>query len=179
MKKKKTNIAIVVLLILLLAIGIGYAAFGDTLTIDGSATMNGTFDVEFTDVADSGTNVTSTITEDTTVLSVAATLAFPGDGVSVTPTITNNGTVPAKVTAINVYAAGTTTPLSDVDVEVSIPALADDELASGEDCTFTFTIVWNGTSTLDTSKTVDFDIKIEYTQDTEAFTATPAHNDHV
>ena len=51
MKKSKKNSAIIVLIVLLLAIAIGYAAFSSTLTINGTATGTGSWDVKFTDTA--------------------------------------------------------------------------------------------------------------------------------
>ncbi|MDR0979418.1 MAG: hypothetical protein LBL91_05830 [Lachnospiraceae bacterium] len=178
MKKKKSSIAIIVLLILLVAIGIGYAAFGDILTINGSATANGTFAVIFESVTDSGDNVTAAIDTDKTILNVSATLGFPGDGVSVTPVITNSGTIPAKVKSINVYNNGTEVAFSDADITISVPTLATDTLAVNEDCEFTFTIEWNEDSTLSVQKTVNFDVVIEYEQDTTPFSAEATHDAH-
>jgi hypothetical protein len=178
-RRQKTNTIIVILLVLLLAIGVAYAAYGDTLTIDGSATMNGRFEVEFTGVSKIGNNVSATIQQDETRLSVSATLGFPGDGASVTPTIINRGTVNAKVTAINVYVGDSTTPFSDDDITISIPELESDVLTSNQSCNFTFTIIWDADSALTEQKTVNFDIVIEYEQDTTPFTATPGHNSHV
>ena len=47
---KKQNIIVVGIIAFILTVAVGYALFSETLTISGTATAEGTFDVEFTSV---------------------------------------------------------------------------------------------------------------------------------
>lgn len=47
MKKTKKNYLIIALIVILLTLAVGYAAFSGTLTISGTATANGTWDIHF------------------------------------------------------------------------------------------------------------------------------------
>ena len=47
MKKQKRNYLLVALIVILLAIAVGYAAFSANITISGTATASGTWDVKF------------------------------------------------------------------------------------------------------------------------------------
>ena len=44
---KKQNIIVVGIIAFILTVAVGYALFSETLTISGTATAEGTFDVEF------------------------------------------------------------------------------------------------------------------------------------
>ena len=46
-KTNRKKLIISVLIILILALGVGYTAFSDTLTISGTANAKGTFNLEF------------------------------------------------------------------------------------------------------------------------------------
>ena len=47
---KKQSIAIIGVIAFVLAVAVGYALFSETLTVTGTATATGDFDVEFTKV---------------------------------------------------------------------------------------------------------------------------------
>lgn len=92
MKKRRTLI-IALLLIAALALGIGYAAVTDTLTIGGNATVKPhqeNLKVEFTDIKDQ-TKCTATIQTDKTVATFTTTqLVNGGDTASATFVVTNS-----------------------------------------------------------------------------------------
>lgn len=179
MKKSKKNYAIIALVVVLLALAIGYAAFSANLTIDGTAT-GGKWDVKFTKAEmNDTTHGTATFTDDT--VTVNATLGFPGDGCTVTATITNNGGVPAKLTAFKLYAEDGTSEYSNTDIEVSIPTIATDgseKLAAGESCPVTIAIKWKDTSTIKTGVSAKFKVKFTYAQDGASVTVNPDHGVH-
>src|SRR5574344_2750646 len=102
MKKTKKNYVLIALIVILIALAVGYAAFSTNLTINGTATGTGTWDVKFTDAQISAESYgTAVVTNDSTI-TVNAKLAYPGDACTVTAKIKNNGNVPAKLTAFNV-----------------------------------------------------------------------------
>ena len=73
MKKTKRNYAIIILLIILQAIGVGYAAFSATLTIDGTATGTGTWDVHFETVSLKTTGGATDTTHGTATINATGT----------------------------------------------------------------------------------------------------------
>ena len=50
-KTKKKNYTLVILFVLLIGISVGYAAFAQQLTINGTANANGNFKLAFTNAA--------------------------------------------------------------------------------------------------------------------------------
>lgn len=188
MKKSNKKYIIVVLIVLLLALAVGYAAFSDTLTISGTASAKGTFDLQFESATlnkSEGVTVDEVTKENGTYIKISEdkntanvvvkNLAYPGAGAEFTVKIKNVGTVPAKLKNI------TKTGLDDADIKVTFPAdlAAGEKIAANGECTITFTVVWDKESKLDTStaeKTLDFSLGLEYEQDTTPFEGTPAHS---
>ena len=166
-KTKKKNSLLVVLFVLLIAISVGYAAFAQTLFINGTASANGNFKLKFTE-AEIAPNVGA---EDSTVtiqsggdsLNIDMQLEYPGAGGVVTATITNTGSIPAILDNI------TFTGLDDTDILVSY-----DESVKGKTIEpngtqdFTITVKWDEASTT-TAKTINFTAKLDYKQSTTNF----------
>lgn len=179
MKKTKRNSALIVLVVLLLALAVGYAAFQQVLTITGTATAAGNWDVKFVDPTTiTEGHGTASITGDAAdTVSVNATLGFPGDGCTVTAHIKNAGTVPAKLTSLELLDADGTAAFADDDITISIPEIADEALAAGETCEFTFAIAWDADSEAE-EKEVGFQIKFTYDQNTTPVTVSPDHPAH-
>ena len=108
---KKQNIIVVGIIAFILTVAVGYALFSETLTISGTATAEGTFDVEFTSVgtptcigftgtcdAASLTNISS----DKNTLNVTVNkLEFPGAYVEFPVTVTSKGSIPAVLESIS------------------------------------------------------------------------------
>ena len=97
---KKQNIAIIGVIAFVLAISVGYALFSQTLTINGTATAKGSFDVQFTQVGQATsvgyTKVASEsadlarISEDGTTLTITVNkLDYPGAYVEIPVTVKN------------------------------------------------------------------------------------------
>ena len=182
MKSKKRNYVIVVLVVLLLALAVGYAAFSDTLNITGRANAKGTFNMEFTEatiVTDTAKGIdtagsSAVISPDkNTVTVVVKDLAYPGAGTNVTVVAKNVGTVPAKLNGLTFEG------IDDTDIKVTFPdGLVKNEVVQpGGTCTITFSVKWDKESSLTTEKSLNFTAKLDYVQETEEFTGTPAHSD--
>ena len=172
--KNKTKILIVALVVLLLALAIAYAAFSGSLKVAGTADAEGHFKVVFSKdgtvtTPDHGTAKVNA--DDPTKMTVSVKLTYPGDGCTVTTPIKNEGTVPAKLTGVKIYKKGTTVAFdnSSSQIEVLVPDVGSDEsLAVGESTTRSFTVKWKADSTVETA-TAEFDIVLEYEQDTSEF----------
>ncbi len=184
MKKSKRNYLIIVLLVVLLALSVGYAAFSANLTINGTATATGTWDIQFAsakinddDHGDQPQIITTTTTNDT--IKVDAKLSYPGDGCTVTANIKNNGTVPAKLTGF-VLTDDKGNTYSNADILVTLPTITTDGteiIKAGATCPVTFTIKWD-TDSEATSANASFKISFTYEQATEEFTTQPSHGTH-
>ncbi len=98
MNKKKGIIIGVVLFVL--AVVVGYALFSDTLTINGTATAKGKFDMEISSAQITSevgsTGATAQVSSDKNTLTIdIPKLEYPGAYVEVTYKIKNAGTIPA------------------------------------------------------------------------------------
>ena len=101
----KNNKILIGCLALLLVMSVGYALFSDTITINGSATAKGEFELTTTcddDLSavgwyDNGSVSEDTITCNSNVVSASATLGYPGSEKWFRVMVTNTGTIPAKL----------------------------------------------------------------------------------
>lgn len=177
MKKTKRNNVLIILVVLLLALAVGYAAFQQVLTISGTASAAGDWEVKFVDPTSiTEGHGTASITADDTV-TVNATLGFPGDACAVTAHITNTGKIPATLTSLELLNADGSAAFDDDDITITIPQIEGEDLVAGETCEFTFTIAWDADSEVE-SKDVGFQIKFTYDQDTTAASVNAAHPEH-
>ena len=103
---KKKKVIIGVLAVILVA-AVGYALFSDTLTINGTATAQGNFDLTYSCELDSknGSATGNCSVKDNTV-TTTSTLSKPSDSAIYKVTVTNDGSIPAvlkTVTSPNNY----------------------------------------------------------------------------
>ena len=168
---KKQSIAIIGVIAFVLAVAVGYALFSEKLTINGTATAKGDFDVEFTSV---GTPTCSgfsgsceaatlgTISDDKNTLTITVNkLQYPGAYVEIPVTVTNKGSIPAVLKSIE--ETGLTT---DASVKVSytgLTELKDQEVAQNGTQNFTVKVMWDENSNT-SSENVQFTIKLNYEQ---------------
>lgn len=188
MKKSKKRYAIIALLLILLAIAVGYAAFSDTLTITGTATGAGDWSVKFTSAQflnNQGTQDSTHSTEQPQISpdgkSITATvnLAYPGDGVILEAVISNEGTVPAKLTSVKLEGVDGYKPNQDTDLEVEASNPAQDEVLPVDgSCTVQYRIKWKQDSTATSIASKSFKVTFTYEQSTEEFTKEPVHSDN-
>lgn len=193
-RKNNKNLLIIILIVLLLVLGIGYAAFSDTLTISGTANAKGTFDLEFqnADVVEGkavgvrleGENATSaeiSANKNTLVVKVAD-LAHPGAGVEFTTDIVNVGTIPAKIEKIE---ATNITGNADGVIKIKGLEVLNTEhpvIGAGEKCNIHFTVEWPKDSTVQLKEVenLTFSLGVQYTQSTDAiFNGKASHDGNI
>lgn len=165
MKTKKVSYIIIGLIILLIAVGVAYAAFIDVLDIRGTATVSGDFVIEFTNVTDP--NNVATISEDKKSIIVNAQLAFPGDSITISPEVSNKGSINAKITGIKILDAVGGSTYSNPDITVTTSGIvSNDLLNSGAKNTFNVVMTWVSESTATKGTTANFVIELDYVQNT-------------
>lgn len=168
---KKQSVLIIGVISFLIAISVGYAIFSENLEINGTASAQGTFDVEFTSIGEPvcigltsacEANSLATISSDKNTLNVTVNkLEFPGSYVTIPVTITNKGTIPAILKSIeeeNLRA--------DTSVKVSYIGLEENQgkrLSQNETQTFTIKVMWDENSNISSSD-VQFNIRLNYEQ---------------
>lgn len=196
MKKTKKNYIVIALVVILLALAVGYAAFGGTLKITGTATANGTWNVHFanptiTPDTDSNNVTLSKTSTDNDTLTVTVALGYPGDGATVAVDILNEGTVDAKLTEFKVegtdFDAGTVSGSNTVykngAIKVTVPTMNADETdgevvaKAGGKCSVAFDVEWDESvdTVADGGQTATFTITFKYTQSTSTFTPGASH----
>lgn len=140
-----------------LAVGVSFAAFSATLTVNGTATLSGDFNVKFTAVSASDTKATTstpTISSDTGVLSfdVSTELEEPGSQSVISYTISNLGTIGATLAtpSITCYSDAlkeSQIECSDTNISINAGTVSPTSLAASNTATGTITIKWESTST--------------------------------
>lgn len=170
---KKQNIAIIGVIALVLAVAIGYALFSETLTITGTATAKGDFNIEFTSVGEitkvgytdqtsqEGANI-AVIEEGNNKLTVTVDkLDYPGAYVEIPVTITNKGSVPAKLK--NIKETGLTEESRAIKVTYSGIAASESVINQNDTQSMTIKVEWDPevNTTVDD---VEFTIELEYEQ---------------
>lgn len=165
-KTKKKNYALVILFVLLIGISVGYAAFAQQLTINGTANANGNFKLAFTkaiidpNVGAEGSTTSISATGDN--LSINMELQHPGAGAVVTATITNTGSIAAKLNDINF----TGTEDEDILVSFDHSQLAD-VIEPNKSKDILITVKWADNSK--EAKKVNFTATLDYVQSTTNF----------
>ena len=170
-KNKKKNAILVFLIVLILGMAVGYAAFSQTLTINGTANISSTWDVHFKSIADGtlvgATNVaTYPKLDGTTTATFNVNLAYPGASATYNIVVENSGSVDAEIESIagNLETANVAEPTG---VTFTCDAEVGDKLAAGATKTYVVTATWDAdddTVPETTSKTVT--ITLNYVQDT-------------
>ena len=156
MEAKHKNVLIGALLAVVFVMAVGYAAFAQTLTINGSAEITSTWDVQMTSIETTGHTGTgsdvpyaSGTAEDGTRLVNGSTATFkanllsPSDSVTYTVTIHNGGTINAEVDSISFLQGPNTGAMTYTYTGIN----EGDVLNAGEDKTFTVTVTYNSTVT--------------------------------
>lgn len=175
MKKRSLKIAVtVVSLVLVFAVmSFGFAAWTDTITVNGYASAVGSWDVSIDSVETESDGSSYVIADDGKSVDVTLrALEFPGDYETFMVAVTNNGTVPAALT--------TATPVidsedSDLKFAIEYPVAGDDVIDPGDTCHFTIVAYVDkefSASDLDISNSFTF--TLGYEADVEAYTTTPS-----
>ena len=146
MESKHKNALIGALLAVVFVMAVGYAAFAQTLTISGTATIDSTWDVHFDDSKTEGAGVVDVTTglvgatapdggtisydDSNHKANLSATLHQPGDRVTYTLTILNTGSIDAAlhepVLTVDGATAGTgTLTQSKGNIQFTVLGLTD------------------------------------------------------
>lgn len=170
---KKQNIVIIGAIIFVLAVAVGYAIFTQTLNINGTATAKGDFDVEFTSIGEivksgytdetsnDGANI-ATIGDGNKVLTIEVNkLDYPGAYVEIPVTITNKGSIPAKLKEIK--QTGLDTDEGPIKVTYSGIAASDTPINQNDTQTMTIRVEWLEDSTA-TVEGATFTVELTYEQ---------------
>lgn len=173
-KTKKKNYLIILLFVLLISITVGYAAFSQTLTINGTATANGNFKLKFTnatidDKVGVSNDSAASISANGDVLTIAMKLEYPGAGGIVNARITNSGSIPAELESIDFSGN------DDQDIIISYnESELQGTIAPDEYKDVVITVRWNENST--EAKVLNFDATLNYVQSTTNFSQQQDNN---
>ena len=127
------------LILIVVALSVAYAALGQTLNVTGTAQVTGnTWDVKLQagSCTKTGSATAGTVTVSGTTATVSGVkLALPGDSVTCTATVVNNGTVAAKLSSFSKKSVSI--------VGTSTTATADANLISSNS---TYTVTYDGSA---------------------------------
>ena len=145
MESKHKNALIGALLAVVFVMAVGYAAFAQTLTINGTATIDSTWDVHFDDTKTEGAGVINaeaglvgatapdggriSYEDSNHKANLSATLHQPGDKVTYTLTILNTGSIDAAlhqpVLTVEGATAGSGLTQSKGNIQFTVQGLAE------------------------------------------------------
>ena len=116
MRKSINKTTVIIVLAVFLTLSIGYALFSDTITIEGTATAQGTFDIEgscvtqfseeFESMLDSSyddfgyKNLNCGVSDDGAKVSYSVEFEYPGAQKDYAYSFTNNGTIKAELSDV-------------------------------------------------------------------------------
>ena len=154
MNAKTKNALIGGLLAIVFVMAVGYAAFAQQLTINGTASVTSAWQVELTDIEATSTNATGTDVPSAdsgadggTALINSSTAQFkadlksPGDSVTYTVTVENKGNINAQVKSIEFTEGDDGAPISYAYTGIN----QGDPLNASDSTTFTVTVTYDDT----------------------------------
>ena len=152
--KEEKNFIIMWICMIIMTIGVSYAYFSSSLYIYGIATLDGTFDIKFSEasIVNQSELETINISDSGIELSFNVKLALPGESDTIEYTIKNNGTIDAVLDELVV------TSETDTDVTFNCSSIAGD-LPSGGTKNGTISVIWN-TDSVSPQKDVSFNAEI-------------------
>ena len=143
---KKIGLIALIVVLSLGIIGVGYAAWSQTLSVTGTVAA-GTYDVQLTNVSKTddvnGVATISATLADSHTITIALSKLYPGSVEKVNFDVKNNGTIPSKVTAITINTVSGTT----LDIDLSGADAHNDVTASLTGITTSTTIAGGATIT--------------------------------
>lgn len=162
-----------ILVIALVVVGlasVAYAAYTQTLAINGTGTANASWNVKITNIVRaSATGVTDATAPSYTDTSATfnANLAYPGATATYNVTVTNGGSIPAKLNSITDLTATNAAAPTYITYAVSGVTAGTTTLAAGATNTVQVTVTWDAASNPDTStgNSKSATINLGYVQD--------------
>lgn len=143
MNDTKKSAIIIFLLAIVLIMTIGYAAFMQTLTINGTATIDSTWDVYIESIAVNNENLgaksnSAEVGVDSLTANFDVSLTTPGSSVTYDITVKNNGSINAKLDSISFSDLGNDAIIFSYD-----GITEGSTINSGDSQKFTLTITFN------------------------------------
>lgn len=166
---RRSKIVIAAFLVVGLA-SIAYAAFAQILTISGTGTAAGDWDVKITSITQtSATGATDNVAPsfNDTSATFDVDLAYPGATATYEVDVTNDGTIPAVLTSLDgVTVANAAAPLY-ITYDVTGVSNGTTLAANGGTNTATVTVEWDAASApVSSGETKTATITLNYAQDT-------------
>lgn len=191
MEKRKDykSLVIVGLLFAIVAMSVGYAALSQTLVVNGTATIDASWDVKIVSIEETaksisptevpattelGEDATDAVTEGAKTSSAAigsttaafnVTLNAPGDYAEFTVTVKNLGTIAAKLKTLTLVE-GATDPEQIVYTVTPANATGAATLAADGTETYVVRVEWTAETDIPTVKTKTATLTLDYVQDT-------------
>lgn len=164
------NKFVIAALVLVGVASVAYAAFSQIVTINGTGTATGSWNVAITGITrTAGTGATdaaSTPSFTGTQATFDVDLAYPGSTATYSVTIKNNGSIPAKLSTITDLAPINATAPTDLGYTLTGIAV-NDALAPGATATAVVTVTWSAAATTNiTSQSKSATIDFNYIQNT-------------
>lgn len=167
MDNKGRNIVIGALLAAIAIMAVGYAALSQSLTINGTASISSTWDVQIISisegVSENGASNASSPTSDGTSATFSTNLTVPGSKMTYKITVKNSGNLNAKLTGLTKSPdspAATGIYYNVTGVEQGVTTLD-----AGETNVITVEVGWVSTDTsMPATKTVPLTVNLTYTQ---------------
>lgn len=162
------NKLIIAAVVLVGLASVAYAAFAQLLTINGTGTATGDWDVAITSITRTDTNPGATDATAPSYTGTSATfstnLAYPGASATYDVVITNNGSIDAELSSLTDLA--TINAASPTDITYSLSGVAvNDVITAGNTDTVTVTVTWNSGATSNiTSQSKTATIDLNYVQ---------------
>lgn len=149
---------------------IAYAAFAQILTINGTGTTTGDWDVKITSITQtSSTGVTENVAPSFTDTSATfdVDLAYPGATATYEVEVTNAGTIPAVLTSVDGVTTANAAAPTYITYDLTGVSNGTTLAANGGTNTATITVDWDSASApVSSGETKTATITLNYAQDT-------------
>ena len=150
---------------------VAYAAFATTLTINGTGTASGTWDVKITGISLDAASVGATnntapvVAGDSLSATFDAGLAYPGASATYNVTLENNGTIDAKLSTLSDLTTLNSSAPAYITYALTGVAV-NDVLAAGNTVTAKVTVTWASGDTTSGTASKGATINFGYVQTT-------------
>ena len=173
---RNKNILIGALLAVILIMGVGYAAFAQQLTINGTAEITSTWDVHIKSITPgepvgTAVNKGASVGENNLSATFSTELVSPGDSLTYTVVVENTGTIPAVLSADGLtFSEGPNNQAIKYSYS-GITAGTTKVAANGGTATFTVTVTYDENITSQPAEaqlTNDLTMTLNFVQDNNA-----------
>ena len=149
---------------------IAYAAFSQSLVINGSASTSADWNVRITGItrtsANGAVDLSGTPSFTATSANFDVNLSYPGASATYQITVKNEGSIPAKLDSLTDIAAINAAAPADLTFTLSGVSAGSTTLPAGSTNTVIVTTQWSPSSTITANQTKSATITLNYIQDT-------------